>query len=577
MGGPGSTGPRPAASTERRPAEQRECQRLKVSDYPGSWLRADVVAGLTTAAVVVPKSMAYATIAGLPVQAGLYTAFLPMVIYALLGTSRPLSVSTTTTIAILSGSAIGLASPGGSTAELVIAAATLAVLVGAMLVAASLLRLGFVANFISEPVLAGFKSAIGVVIVVDQVPKLLGIHIDKAGFFRDLLAILQHVPQASTVTVLLSAALLVLIFGMERWLPKAPAPLVAVVLAIAASAVLGLPEAGVATVGEVPRGLPALTWPNFALVEQLWPAALGIALMSFTETIAAGRAFADPRVPRPVPNRELLATGLANVGGGLFGAMPGGGGTSQTAVNRAAGAKTQVAELVTAAVALATLLLLAPLIALMPKAALAAVVIATSVGLVKPADFVEIRRVRTTEFRWALIAFAGVLLLGTLKGIVVAVIASLLALANQAYNPPVYALGRKRGTTVFRQLSPGHPDDEQLPGLLMLRTEGRLFFANAERVADLLWERYDAARPRVLLLDCRALFDVEYTALKVLDETEQKLRQAGCELWLAGMNPAVFAVVDRSRFGSRLGRERMFLNMQAAVETFQRLQQDEKP
>ena len=542
---------------------------LTAAGHASTWLRADVIAGLTTAAVVVPKSMAYATIAGLPVEVGLYTAFVPMTIYALLGTSRPLSVSTTTTIAILSGSAIGLASPGGGATDLMIAGATLAVLVGAILVGASLLRLGFVANFISEPVLTGFKSAIGVVIVVDQVPKLLGIHIDKAGFFRDVVAIVQHVPEASLVTVLLSAALLVLIFGLERLVPRAPAPLVAVALAILASAMLGLPEAGVATIGQVPRGLPALTWPQLALVGQLWPAALGIALMSFTETIAAGRAFADPREPRPVPNRELLATGLANAGGGFFGAMPGGGGTSQTAVNRAAGARTQVAELVTAAVALATLLLLAPLIALMPKAALAAVVIATSLGLVQPSDFVEIRRVRTTEFRWALIAFAGVLLLGTLKGIVVAVIASLLALASQAYNPPVYALGRKRGTTVFRALSTEHPDDEQFAGLLMLRTEGRLFFANAERVADLIWSQVEQSQPKVLLLDCRAIFDVEYTALKVLAEVEEKLRRAGCELWIVGLNPAVFEVVERSRFGAALGRGRMFLNMQAAVERFQ--------
>jgi high affinity sulfate transporter 1 len=528
-----------------------------------------VLAGLTTAAVVVPKSMAYATVAGLPVQVGLYTALVPTVIYALLGTSRPLSVSTTTTLAILSGSALGLAVPGGDAAGLAVAAATLAVLVGLMLVAASVLRLGFVANFISEPVLAGFKSAIGVVIVVDQVPKLLGIHIDKEGFFRDLLAIAHQVPESSVITVLLSAAMLAMIFTMERWLPKAPAPLVAVALAILASAALGLPEAGVAAVGEVPRGLPPFTWPQLALVEQLWPAALGIALMSFTETIAAGRAFADPTEPRPVPNRELLATGLANAGGGLFGAMPGGGGTSQTAVNRAAGARTQLAGLVTAAATLATLLLLAPLIALMPKAALAAVVIATSLGLIQPAEFAEIRRVRTTEFRWALIAFAGVLLLGTLKGIVVAVVVSLLALAKQANNPPVYALGRKRGTNVFRPVTAEHPDDERWPGLLMLRTEGRLFFANAERVADLLWSEVEQAKPTVLLLDCRAIFDVEYSALKVLAEVETKLRRAGCELWIAGLNPSVFEVVERSNFGRALGHGRMFLNMQSAVEKYQ--------
>jgi high affinity sulfate transporter 1 len=539
-----------------------------LKNYERQWLRPDVLAGLTTAAVVVPKSLAYATIAGLPVQIGLYTAFVPMVIYALLGSSRVLSVSTTTTIAILTGSALGLAVPGGEAGELALAAATLAVMVGLILAAASVLRLGFVANFISEPVLTGFKSAIGVVIVVDQIPKLLGIHIHKEGFFRDLLAIVQHAPEASVITVVLSVALLALIFGMDRLLPKAPAPLLAVVLAILASAVLGLPEAGVATIGEVPQGLPALTWPVLGLVEQMWPAALGIALMSFTETIAAGRAFADPSEPRPVPNRELLATGLANAGGGLFGSMPGGGGTSQTAVNRGAGAKSQMAELVTAAVALATILLLAPVIALMPKAALAAVVIATSLGLIKPADFAEIRRVRTTEFRWAAVAFAGVLVLGTLKGILVAVIVSLVSLASQVYNPAVYALGRKRGTDVFRQVTAEHPDDEQWPGLLMLRVEGRLFFANAERVADLLWEQVEKTRPQVLALHCRAISDVEYTALKVLDELEDKLRRAGCELWLVGLNPAVFEMVDRSKLGKRLGHRNMFLNMTAAVESF---------
>jgi len=538
-------------------------------DYPREWLRPDVIAGLTAAAVVVPKAMAYATIAGLPVQVGLYTAFVPMVIYALLGTSRPLSVSTTTTIAILTASALALAAPGGAPAELALAAATLSVMVGVVLGLASALRLGFVANFISEPVLTGFKSGIGLVIVVDQVPKLLGIHVEKTGFFRDLLAIVQHLPQASLVTVLLSVAILALIFGLERFLPKWPAPLVAVGAAILASALLGLQGAGVETVGEVPRGLPSFTWPQLEIVGQLWPAAIGIALMSFTESIAAGRAFAEPQEPRPLPNRELLALGLANVGGGLFGAMPAGGGTSQTAVNRHAGAKSQLSELVTASGALATLLLLAPFIALMPKAALAAVVIVYSFDLIKPSEFAAIRSVRTAEFRWAIIALAGVMLLGTLQGIVVAVIVSLLSLARQAYNPPVYALGRKRGTTVFRPVSPEHPDDEQWPGLLMIRVEGRVFFANAQRIGDLVWPMVEAARPSVLLLDFSAITDVEYTALKMLCEAEERLRGAGRELWIAGLNPAVFEMVERSRLGAALGHERMFLNVQAAVEKFQ--------
>ena len=537
--------------------------------YPREWLRPDVIAGLTAAAVVVPKAMAYATIAGLPVQVGLYTAFVPMVIYALLGTSRPLSVSTTTTIAILTATALGAAAPGGDAGQLVVASATLAVMVGLVLVLANLLRFGFVANFISEPVLVGFKSAIGVVIVVDQVPKLLGIHIDKAGFFRDLWSIVTHVPQSSTATVLVSTGIIGLIMLLHRFVPRAPAPLIAVGAAIAASALLGLEQAGVAVVGEVQRGLPQFVLPSLDLVQRMWPAAVGIALMSFTESIAAGRAFAEVSEPRPAPNRELLALGLANVGGGLFGAMPAGGGTSQTAVNRLAGAKSQMAELVTAAMALATILLLAPLIGLMPKAALAAVVIVYSLGLIQPAEFAEIRGIRKAEFRWALFAFAGVVLLGTLQGIVVAVIVSLLSLAQQAYNPPIYVLGRKRGTSVFRPLSDSHPDDETWPGLLMVRIEGRIFFANAQQVGEVVWPMVEKTKPEVVLLDFRAVTDLEYTALKMLREAEEKVRGQGRELWLAGLNPSVYEMVRASKLGATLGRERMYLDMQAAVDSFE--------
>jgi len=542
--------------------------------YPKEWLRPDIFAGLTAAAVVIPKAMAYATIAGLPVQVGLYTVFVPMVIYALLGTSRPLSVSTTTTIAILAAAELGIVAPNGDPVTLLAAGATLAMLVGAMLVLASVLRFGFVANFISEPVLTGFKSGIGLVIIVDQIPKLLGVHIQKAGFFRDLLSIFQHLPQTSIATLMLALALLALMFAMEHFTPRAPVPLIAVGIAIAASALLGLHEAGVATIGNIPRGLPSFVLPQLDLVAEMWPAAAGIALMSFTETIAAARAFSAPGEPRPVPNQELLAVGLANVAGGLIGAMPAGGGTSQTAVNRAAGARTQLAEFVTAAAALATLLLLAPLIALMPQAALAAVVVVYSLGLIQPGEFLAIRSVRKIEFRWALIALVGVMLLGTLKGILFAVIVSVLALAQQAYSPPVYALGRKRGTDVFRARSDEHPDDETWPGLLILRTEGRAFFVNAQQIGDKMWPLLEQEKPSVVLIDCSALIDIEYTALKMLTEAEEKLRADGIELWLAALNPTVLEVVKNSRLGEVLGRQRMFFNVQTAVEKYQRSRPD---
>lgn len=369
----------------------------------------------------------------------------------------------------------------------------------------------------------------------------------------------------------MTACLLILIFGLERFVPRAPVPLIAIALAIAASALLGLGEAGVATVGAVPGGLPALLWPRFDLVAEMWPAAAGIALMSFTESIAAARAFGTADEPRPEPNQELLALGLGNVAGGLVGAMPAGGGTSQTAVNRRAGARTQAAQLVTAAVTVATLLLLAPVIGLMPQAALAAVVVAYSIELIKPAEFIEVRRVRRAEFNWALVAFAGVVLLGTLKGIIVAVIVSLLALAQQAYNPPVYAVGRKRGTQFFRALSAAHPDDETWPGLLIVRVEGRLFFANAQRVADKIRPLIERAQPSVVVLDSRAVIDIEFTAIKALVEAEQRLRKAGIALWLVALNPEVLAVVRRSALGAALGRERMMISLQAAIEKFERL------
>ncbi|HWC18242.1 MAG TPA: SulP family inorganic anion transporter [Terriglobales bacterium] len=539
-----------------------------LTSYRKAWLRFDVIAGLTAAAVVIPKAMAYATIAGLPVQVGLYTAFLPLVIYAITGTSCALSVSTTTTIAILTAAEFEEALPAAHAASLVTATATLTVLVGAALILASVLRLGFVANFISEPVLIGFKAGIGVVIVFDQIPKILGIHFAKTTFSKNLIAIVRNVPETKAATLIVGVGIIALLIAIKRFVPKAPAPLIAVAAGIAGSYALNLHASGVELVGNIPRSLPSLTVPSLALAEKLWPGALGIALMSFTETIAAGRAFTNRGEQLPQPNRELLATGLANVGGALLGAMPGGGGTSQTAVNRLAGARTQLSELVTAAVTLMTMLLLAPLLGLMPQATLAAVVIVYSVGLIKPLEFREILRVRRTEFTWALIAFAGVILVGTLKGILVAIIVSLVALAYQVANPPVHVLGRKPGTNVFRPRTKEHPEDEFLAGLLLLRPEGRIFFANAEQIAHKIKPLMDETEPRVVVLDMTGVQDIEYTALKMLTEAEKRSRQRGIRLWLVGMNPHVLDMVLRSPLGETLGREAMFFNLEIAVARY---------
>lgn len=531
-------------------------------------LRLDVVAGLTAAAVVLPKAMAYATVAGLPVSVGLYTAFVPMIVYALLGTSRVLSVSSTTTLAILAGAELGMVVPDGDPGKLITAAATLTALTGALLIAACVLRPGFVANFISLPVLTGFKAGIGFVIVLDQVPKLLGVHITKEGFFRDIVSVAQHLPDTSPLTLAIAAAALVALLAMERLWPHSPAPLVAVSAGIALSWLVGLDTLGVSTVGFIPQSLPSITLPDLGLVLKLLPGALGIALMSFTETIAAGRAFAAPADPPIKADRELLATGAANLSGAFFGAMPAGGGTSQTAVVRAVGGHTQKASLVTAAAAAATMLVLAPLLGLLPQCVLAAIVIVYSIGLIAPAEFVSIRKVRRMEFRWALAAFLGVLVFGTLQGIVVAIVLSLVGLASQVANPNVYVIGRKRGADVLRPLSPEHPDDETFDGLLILRPEGRLFFANAQQVADQVQALVVKSRPRIVLLDMSRVFDIEYSALQMLMEGERRMAEQGVVVWLAALNPNVREFVGASGFADRLGRERMFFNARAAIRRY---------
>jgi sulfate permease, SulP family len=540
-----------------------------MTEYRKEWLRPDLIAGTTAAAVVIPKAMAYATIAGLPVQVGLYTVFLPMLIYAALGTSRPLSVSTTTTLAILTGAEFAEIAVKGDPTSLLAALAMLTLMVGAILVLAGLLRLGFVANFISEPVLIGFKAGIGIVIVVDQIPKLLGVHFDKGPFFfRNLFALLKSIPETSMITLTVGIVMIAVLVAMEHYVPRAPAPLIAVAIGIIGVSALGLQGLGVQTVGYVPTGLPSFARPDLTLAVQLWPGALGIALMSFTETIAAGRAFAKSGEPSLRPNQELLATGLANAGGAFLGSMPAGGGTTQTAVNRLAGAQTQMAELITAGAALVTMLFLAPLIGLMPQATLAAIVVVYSIGLIKPAEFRAVRKIRRMEFRWAFIALLGVVLLGTLRGILVAIIISLVGLAHQVADPPVQALGRKRGTNVFRPLSKEHPDDETFPGLLLMRLEGRIFFANAARIGQKMRLLVDEAKPKVIAADFSGVIDLEYTALKTLIEAERKERERGVLLWLVGLNQEVLAVVMRSQLGETLGRERMFFNLEMAVAKY---------
>jgi len=352
---------------------------------------------------------------------------------------------------------------------------------------------------------------------------------------------------------------------LQRFLPRVPASLVTVAAGIAASGLVRLNRFGIELVGDVKGGLPSFALPQLSHLDELWPAAIGIALMSFVETIAAGQAFRRLSEPRPVANKELAAIGLTNLLGGCFSNLPSGGGTSQTAVNQQAGARSQIAGLVTAAVVVAVLFFLASVVHLMPQATLAVVVIVPCAGMIKLPEFGAIWRTRLMEFSWAAASVAGVVLLGTLKGILVAVILSLLALIYHGSRRPVFVLGRKPGTDVFRPRSREHPEDEVFPGLLLLKTEGMIHFANVQRLFDLLSPLIAEDHPRVIVLDCSAIADLEYTALKRLTEAESRLQQSGISLWLAGLNPEPLQLVQNSALGKNLGRSRMYFNLEQAV------------
>ncbi len=537
--------------------------------YKTAWLPVDAVAGLTSAAVVIPQAMAYAAVAGLPIEVGLYTSLAAMLVYPLLGGSRPLSVSTTSSLAMLTATAV--VATAGPAASAVQVASTLALLVGVALILARILRLGFLANFISKPVLVGFQAGVGIAILIGQLKSVLGVHVTAKTTIGVALQLPGLLPQTHVPTLIVAAAGMAVLWGLPRLTTRLSAPLVWVALSIAASAALGLGAMGIKLVGAVPSGLPALTLPNLHLVKSLWPSALGVALMSFTEGTAAARTFRRSDDPPVIANRELVAIGAANLASSVVGGMPAGGGTSQTAITDAAGARSQLAQWVAAGAVMLTLMLLSRAIGLMPQAALAALIVVAAVSMIKPETFYAIGRIRRDELMWAVATSVGVILVGTLDGILIAVVISLLTLMYQSNHPPVYSLAYSATHDAFRRAG-DHAADETYPGLLMVRTEGRLTFANAEHVRDGVAALARAAKPTVIVLDCAAIPDIEYTALLMLIETEAALRAQGGELWLAGVNPGLLTILRRSPLAETLGHERMLHNVREALRVWRERQ-----
>lgn len=544
-------------------------------DYKISWFRADSIAGLTASAVVIPQAMAYASIAGLPVQVGLYAALFPALIYAFLGTSRVLSVSVTSTISILAANSLSNAVGNSSSDQYVAAAATLALLTGVFLILGGVLRLGALANLISLPVLTGFKAGVGIMIFVDQLPKVLGLDLPKGSSISTIEAIFKNLPNANLLTVGLSAFTIGVMILIPRFSKKIPGALLAVAIGILLSVIFSLGSQGVAILGTVPSGLPSFAAPKLDLIDDLWLGALGIAVMSFTESIAAARSFVAKHDPPVDPNQELIALGFANIGGAFSQAFPGGGGTSQTAVNRDSGARTQVSGIVAAIAVALVLLFLAGIIAEMPKATLGAIVLLSAIGLINLKDFNAIRNFSTIQFAWAIAAVIGVVTLGTLNGIFLAVVLSIITILLQSSYPPLYELARKPNTNVFRRRSISHPNDITLPGLLMIRTEGRLNFASAPNIRDKIIECIGKENPKVIVFEMAAVPDIDFTALQMLTDFFEDSAASGVELWLVALNQLPLDEIRRTKLGSELTNKQTFYNMSEAYKAYEAKYMDE--
>ncbi|MEJ2865391.1 SulP family inorganic anion transporter [Actinomycetospora flava] len=519
-----------------------------LAGYRSGWLRRDVVAGATVWAVLVPESLAYATIAGVPPVVGLYAAAPALVLYTLVGSSRQLVVGPMAATAALSAGVIADLGPG---LDPTAATTGLAITVGLVALVAGAFRLGFLASFISEPVLKGFIVGLALTIAIGQLPKLLGIEKGEGDFFAQLAHLLTHLDETNLLALVVGVGALAVVLGLRRRLPVVPGSLVAVALAIAAVWLFGLDTRGVDVVGAIPSGLPPLGLPDIPWSGYLDLAggAVGVALVGFVEGLGAAKTYAERQGQTVDADRELLGLGTANLGAGLAAGMVVNGSLSKTAVNGGAGARSQVSGLTAAVLTVLTLLFLTGLFTALPEPALAAIVIAAVIELIDIGALAGLYRMWTrrlgaiygpaarADFVAAVAAVLGVLIFDTLPGLVIGVALSLVLLLYRSSRPNIALLGRVPGDHDLWLDRDRHPDLDVPDDIVVARVEGGLFFADADHVRDqlLALTRPDeqGRRPRGIVLDARTVPFVDVTAARMLAALDQTLRGAGSALALA--------------------------------------------
>jgi SulP family sulfate permease len=539
--------------------------------YDRALFRTDLLAGLTVAAVAVPAGLAMGKLAGVSPVAGLYATMLPLVAYALLGSSRQLVVGPDGVLAILTATTVAPLA-AGDPARYAALAATLAVMMGVIHVVSSALRLGFMADFLSLPILIGYFNGLALIIIESQLGPMFGISISAHDFFPIIGEFVVEFGDANALTIVFSAVLLALVLVLKRLQPKFPGSLLAVTLAGAASVAFGLSDRGVAVVGTVEAGLPSLGVPPVSLrdLSALALPAAGMALVAFGDTIATGRTYATRNGYQIDANRELLALGTANLASGLSEGIAISSSGSRTALNDASGGKSQVVGLVSAAAVVLVATVATPLIAPLPTAALSVVVVAAALGMFDVRGLLRLRRVRTAELGLALVTLVGVLALGVLGGLLVAIALSIGVFVHRSVRPHDAVLGLVEDLDGYQDIE-SFPTAETVPGLVVYRFDAALYFPNCPYFLDRVRQAVTTADPpaRWVMLNAEAITYVDSTAVQTLRELRSELAQSGVTLTVARAKVMVRAVFDATGFTNEVGAANFFPTVGVGVRAYE--------
>ncbi len=540
-------------------------------NYDRAWLKLDVIAGLTVAALVVPKSLGYAGIANVPIQYGLYAAAVGAILYALFGTSRQIATGPSSALAAVAASAVIAAGVSGDDDSAVALVAAITFLTGLLFLLLALFKMGWISQFLSKAVITGFLFGSAIEVVIGELPKITGTAAEGSNSWQKLFSWLGTLPDIIWMTLLVGLLSLALIFGLRFVAPRVPGALVLVITGILASAIFGLGDQGLALVGDVPRGLPSLALPNLEFVMEnlavISSAAIGLLLIGFSQSAGDARSFASKHKYQVDINQETVAQGMANIGSGLVQGIPVSTSLSASSLNDTSGAKTPVASLTTGVLVILTMLFLAPFFSYLPQAVLSALIIeAVVMGMMDVPEMRRLYHVKRTDFWIAVAAILGVLTAGVLAGVIIGIILSFGWLIYISVSPNMPVLGRKPGTQVFRSMDE-YADSETYPGLLVMGFDAGLFFASADALTDRLRELAYQAEPKLhtIVLDFEGVNFVDSQGSDTLAEILDLATNYNIEVRLARVKTEVKELLRRDGVIDKLGESRIYGNVYEAT------------